>query len=472
MTGRYSARTGVWSTLTGRYIMRRDETTIAEIFADGGYRTALYGKWHLGDSYPYRPMDRGFQETLSFGAGVVGEIPDYWDNDNFTATYLRNGEPERFERYCTDLWFDEAISLAENSDDSPFFCMVTCNAPHGPFNVHEQYSKPYEEMGIPRNRARFYGMITNIDENVGRLRQRLDELGLVDDTILFFFGDNGTAEGANVDAEGFLQNGYNAGMRGKKCWAYDGGHRNGCFVHWPGGGIRGGRDVSELTAHIDLLPTLIDLCGLDAPEAAQFDGANIAPLLRGENETRPERTLLVHNQQKDKPKKYKDMAVMTPLWRLTVTEQWGPDETGLFDIQKDPGQTENLFGQHPDVEASLMAQYDAWWASVSEHFGEYSDIVIGSDVEPFTKLTCHAWHGERGLYNQTHVREGIVDNGFWVVEIEQAGTYEFALRRWPEEADIPIRAAIPARTGVPFVDDLPHGIAIPVLEAKLKVGDI
>ena len=472
MTGRYSARTGVWSTLTGRYIMRRDEVTMAQVFAASGYRTGMFGKWHLGDNYPYRPQDRGFHEALTFGAGVIGEIPDHWNNDYFSAAYLRNGRPERFEKYCTDVWFDEAIKFIEDCGDAPFFCYIPTNAPHGPFNVHERYSRPYVDLGVPAQRAKFYGMITNIDENLGRLRKRLEGLGLADDTIIIFFGDNGTSAGVNVDRDGFRVDGYNAGMRGKKCWAYEGGHRNGCFIYWRGGGVAGGRDVETITAHIDLLPTLIELCGLVPPGGVRFDGLSLAPLLGGETSDWPQRTLFVHNQQRDRPKKHKDLQVMTRRWRLAVTEQWGPRLRELFDIRHDPGQRHDVSDQHPDVMKSLMGLYDRWWEDISVRFDEYSDIVIGSDAAPITKLTCHSWHGEKGLYNQTHVRAGLQDNGFWAVEAERDGLYEFALRRWPEEANTPIRDPVPPRTGVPFVDDLPPGVGIPVVRARLRVGDV
>ena len=145
LTGRYSARTGVWSTLTGRYIMREDENTLAEVFSSSGYRTGMFGKWHLGDNYPYRPQDRGFHDVLTFGAGVVGEIPDYWDNNYFDAQYLRNGSYERFDKYCTDVWFDEAIDFIKDSESDPFFCYISTNAPHGPFNIHSDYSTPYQD---------------------------------------------------------------------------------------------------------------------------------------------------------------------------------------------------------------------------------------------------------------------------------------------------------------------------------------
>ena len=504
MTGRYAARTGVWSTLTGRYILRRDEVTMADVFAASGYRTGIFGKWHLGDNYPYRPQDRGFHKTLTFGGGVVGEIPDFWDNDYFNATYMRNGTPEKFGKYCTDMWFDEAIKFIESNvgsptarnsemdgcrvadcEDSPprspafpqrerpFFCYLPTNAPHGPFNVHDKYSEPYLQQGIKSRRAKFYGMITNIDENIGRLRQRLGELDLEDNTILIFMGDNGTSGGAGIDRKGFLRDGFNAGMRGQKCWAYEGGHRNACFIRWPGGGIEGGRDVTPVTAHLDMLPTLIHLCGLDAPDSVNFDGANIAPLLKGENADWPERVLFAQNQQLDHPEKYREFQVMTDGWRLVMTDRWRqPARPELFDIKTDPGQENDIADRHPQTVQALLKAYDGWWEGISRRFDEYCEIVIGSDRQNPTMLTAHSWHGEKGIYNQWHVRPGVQDNGFWAVEVERDGLYEFALRRWPEEVNKPIRASLPARTGVPFVDDFLPGKAINVTSARLRIADV
>ncbi|MBT3374086.1 MAG: arylsulfatase [Lentisphaerae bacterium] len=470
MTGRYSARTGVWSTLTGRYIMSPDETTIGDVFRTSGYATGLFGKWHLGDSWPYRPHDRGFQETLSFGGGVVGEIPDYWDNDYFSATYLRNGVPERFDdRYCTDVWFDEAIAFIDRHRDGPFFCYIPTNAPHSPFNVYGSYSDPYVAMGVPEERARFYGMITCIDENIGRLRDHLSAAGLRDNTILVFMGDNGTACGCGLDRDGFVTNGYNAGLRGKKCWAFEGGHRNSCFIHWPAGDLTDGRDVDCLSAQIDLLPTLAELCGLRRPDV-RLDGRSIATILRGERQDHEEeRVLCVHNQQRDTPVKYKDFQVMTSDWRLAQTAQWGGKSRQLFDIRHDPGQARDLSAEHPETVERLMAEYEGWWASISERFGDISPIYIGGEQNP-VKITCHAWHGKEGLYNQWHVRPGLVDNGYWPLEVVTADEYELRLSRWPEEADTPIRSAIPPRSGVPFVDDFVPGEALSIVEARISVG--
>ena len=135
MTGRYCNRTGVWHTIMGRSLLRRDEVTMADVFAAGGYRTGIFGKWHLGDNYPYRPQDRGFHEVLIHGGGGVGQTPDAWGNDYFDDTYLHNGTPEKFSGYCTDVWFDGAMRFIEDNRDRPFFAYLATNAPHSPYRV-------------------------------------------------------------------------------------------------------------------------------------------------------------------------------------------------------------------------------------------------------------------------------------------------------------------------------------------------
>jgi arylsulfatase A-like enzyme len=292
MTGRYATRTGVWLTYMGRHYLRQDEITMADIFRNKGYRTAIFGKWHLGDNYPYRPEDRGFETSLVHGGGVVGEAPDYWGNDYYDDTYLRNGKEEKAEGYCTDVWFREATRFAKSVGDHPFFLYIPTNAPHNPFNVPGRYTEAYEgREDIPGQRARFYGMIASIDENLGRFKRMLKEEGLLEHTILIFLTDNGTAGGFS-GSEGF-----NAGMRARKASAFEGGHRAACFIRWPGGGIREGRDLDALTAHLDLMPTLASLCKLDLPEDHSFDGMDLSGYLLGENrDDWPERTLFVHHQ--------------------------------------------------------------------------------------------------------------------------------------------------------------------------------
>lgn len=177
MSGRYSFGAGVYSTLNGRFYMKPDLYTMANYFKAGGYRTGMFGKWHLGDTYPYHPHQRGFDVAHSFGGGVIGEIPDYWNNDYYDDTYLVNGVPTEFQGYCTDNWFSSAMTFMDDAihADQPFFCYIPTNAPHGPFNVDPAYYDKYIQAGVPENRAKFFGMIESIDENIGRLVAYLKE---------------------------------------------------------------------------------------------------------------------------------------------------------------------------------------------------------------------------------------------------------------------------------------------------------
>ena len=262
MSGRYSTRTGVWHTIMGRSLMATEETTLAERFAANGYRTGMFGKWHLGDNAPCRPQDQGFEHVVWHHGGGVGQGPDYWGNDYFDDTYEVNGAWRAFDGYCTDVWFEQATEFITREDARPFFVSVHERAAR-PFHVDPSYSDPYVRDGVSKTMAKFYGMITNIDENVGKLRRLLEETGLADNTVFLFTTDNGTAAGDRKrPKEDGTWPGYNAGMRGKKGSEYDGGHRVPFFVRWPKGDVRGGRDIDALAAHVDVMPTLTELCGL------------------------------------------------------------------------------------------------------------------------------------------------------------------------------------------------------------------
>jgi len=451
MSGRYSTRTGVWHTIMGRSMMDTNEVTIAEVLKVKGYRTGMFGKWHLGDNYPCRPQDQGFDETFYNGGGGVTQTPDFFGNDYFDDTYFRNGTPEKADGYCTDVWFREALKFIKKNEDKPFFAYVPTNAPHGPFLVAEKYSKPYKEQGVSSTMAAFYGMITNIDENMGRLMEKLKEWNLEENTILIFMTDNGTAAGiararrkGQSDAPGWR--GFNAGMRGQKGSEYDGGHRVPFFVRWPAGGIGGGRDVSQLAAHIDVLPTIADMCGARKLPDVDLDGRSLLPLLKSNAADWPERTILVHSQRIEYPEKWRKCAVMTDRWRLVGGEE-------LYDMQIDPGQATNIADQHEAVVNKLRAEYEAWWQSLSPVFDKFVAIGVGADAENPANLTCHDWHTEDGPmppWNQNHIRSGTVANGWWAVDVLRDGKYEITLRRWPNGLDQPIEAT----------------------EARLKIGEL
>jgi arylsulfatase A-like enzyme len=438
MTGRYSSRVGVWHTVMGRSLLRKDEVTLADVFSASGYRTGIFGKWHLGDNYPYRPQDRGFHEVLTHGGGGIGNTPDFWGNNYFDDTLLHNGKLEKVHGYCTDVFFQAALQFIDHNRQQPFFAYIPTNAPHAPYNVAEKYNKPYRDKGVPAQRAQFYGMIACIDENVGRLLARLKDWGLEDNTLVIFLTDNGSAAGYTEKP----QSGYNAGMRGIKGSEYDGGHRVPCFFRWPGK-LETGRDVARVTAHIDLLPTLIDLCGLKRPDNVVFDGRTLRPLLTGKGDW-PERTLFVHSQRIDHPEKWRKCAVMTDRWRLINGME-------LYDLTTDPRQKTDLAGQHAEVVRDLRAAYGGWYADISRRFDEYCEIPLGSEKANPVELTCHDWHGERALSLQDYVRERVKANGFWAVEVVRGGKYEVTLRQQPAVARFPIQAAT-ARLTIAGID--------------------
>ena len=446
MTGRYSDRVGVWHTVQGRSMLRRRETTMADVFSSNGYATGLFGKWHLGDCYPYRPEDRGFQHCVYHKAGGVGQAPDYWGNDYFDDTYIINGKHQRFEGFCTDVWFDEGMKFIKDNKDKPFLAYISTNAPHSPYYCPTSYTEPYE--GNPQvSIAEFYGMITNIDDNMAKLMKLLDDEALADNTILVFMTDNGTAGG--------LKNGrgFDGGMRGMKNSEYDGGHRVPFIIRWPNGKIEAGKSVDNLTAHIDILPTFIELCDLKAPDI-KFDGSNISDLLFTEGNQWPDRALVVESQRVVDPIKWRKSAVMTDQWRLVNGEE-------LFDLKTDPKQTTDISAEHPEVFSRLRGEYEKFWSDVSQEHNLTSYMVIGSDKSPIVSLSSHDWLIDQlPPWNQTHVMEGAVaKSSHWAIEVERDGEYEISLRRWPVEAD-------------KGINDGTYGKAYNYQEARLRIADV
>lgn len=433
MSGRRPIRNGAWATTWGRSLLGRDEVTMANVFADSGYKTGMFGKWHLGDNYPYRPQDRGFQHVVAHKGGGVGQTPDFWGNNYFDDTYFHNGKAVQHTGYCTDIWFEEAIKFIDANKDEPFFAYITTNAPHSPYLVAEKYRRLYE--GNPDIvEPAFYGMITNIDENFGQLDAKLKELGIADDTILIFMTDNGSSGGANLDKDGYVIKGYNSGMRGVKASYYDGGHHVPFFIRWPNGKLTGGRDIDEMALHIDLLPTFIDLCGLNAPEGVKFDGTSIAHLMSDTPEPMPDRIqFLQYRQHTDPPEKWTN-AVMTKQWRLV-------SGTELYDIKADPGQEHDIAAERPDVVERLRNAHEEWWLEIEPQLSEYHPVSIGSDAENPTRLDAMDVMGDVA-WHQTHIVLAQKSTGNWCVDVEQPGKYRFALRRWPEELGIAIDAAV------------------------------
>ncbi|MEM6632676.1 MAG: arylsulfatase [Bacteroidota bacterium] len=458
MTGKYCNRVGAWHTIKARHIVWPEETMLPELFQQAGYATGMFGKWHLGDNTPYLPQDRGFEEVLIHGGGGVGQTPDYWDNDYFDDTYFHNGVPEKRQGYCTDVWFEAATDFMKSHKEQPFFCYIATNAPHGPFHVDSSYSKPFQGNEAIVN-ANFLGMIVNIDENIGKLRNQLEEWGIADNTLLVFLTDNGTAAGCSLDEKQQVIKGFNVGMRGKKGSPFEGGHRVPLFLHWKDGKIAGGKDIATLTSVIDLAPTLLDLCGIENPLQSEMDGKSLRPLLEGADWEA--RTLFADTQREDFLIKDKDYAVMTDQWRLVRDE--------LFDIQQDPGQTEDVSTGHPEVVEQLKAAYEGWWPHVSQRKDDFARIPIGTNPQV---LTAHDIHTEGGVaWNQGYIRSAYPNQGYWAVSIDAPGTYTFDLRRWPIESGLSLGDSAPEGDILPTGLAYKMGKALSIIGAKVKIGE-
>ncbi len=447
MTGLDGLHSGVTSVCAGRSMIRRGIPTMAEIFAAGGYRTAHFGKWHLGDSYPNLPHQRGFQESVYHLGWGITSIADLWNNDYFDGRFRHNGVLKQYKGYCTDVWFDLAMNWIKerHRQHEPFFVYLATNAAHSPHWVPDKYQKPYEGKGP----AAFFGMIANLDENLGRLDAFLHEQGLWDNTLLIYMNDNGGTAGVRV---------YNAGMRGHKTEYYEGGHRAVCFTRWPAGPLRKPCDLDALTEVQDILPTLIDLCGLST-KGAKFDGISVAGLWKGTTDTLPDRMLVVQYGQR--PTKW-DCAVMWRKWRLVKG-------TELYDIKTDPGQRKDVAARHSEVVQKMRAHYEKYWAGVAPTLEDFSPISIGAEQENPVRLSAADW---ANVYcdNAKDVRVGLNRNGPWHLLVERDGTYTIELRRWPKEADAAIAAGVPAFQAVQ--GGLPPGKALPIVKARLKIGAV
>ncbi|MEN8201015.1 MAG: arylsulfatase [Bacteroidota bacterium] len=427
MTGRHTNRLNVYHTISGRSILFEDEIILPQVFGQNGYTCGMFGKWHLGDNYPFRPEDRGFHEVVRHGGGGICQLPDYWGNDYFDDTYWHNGVMEKYGGYCTDVFFHKAIEFIEEHKDKPFFCYLSANAPHGPLNVPEEYIELYRNNeNVPEKQKRFYGMISNIDDNFKLLTNKLEELNLSNNTILVFMTDNGTSCGHEV---------YDAGLRGNKGSQYEGGHRVPLMIRWPNGQLDGGKRIDELLVHYDLLPTFVDLMNLKFTPMKSLDGISMKPLLNGEAMKWPDRILYVDTQRLQNLVKGLRYVVMDREWRLINGNE-------LYDTSEDLGQTDNVIDNHPEVALRLAEAYEKWWQSImSEHPDErYAYIKAGTNYENPVRICSHdmltadlghAWH-------QYGAIEAVSGGGRWKVEIMVAGHYLISLRRFPRESGLAI----------------------------------
>jgi arylsulfatase len=381
LTGRHEFRSGVTHTILERERMSLKATTLAQVLKGAGYTTGIFGKWHLGDEADHQPDQRGFDEVFIHGGGGIGQsypgsCGDAPGNTYFDPVILHNGTFEKTKGYCTDVFFAQATRwIAANQGRRPFFAYIATNAPHAPLECPDQWRKPYDGK-VPGNVARFFGMIANIDDNVGKLLARLGEWGIERDTLVIFLNDNGGTAGVSV---------CNAGMRGQKGTPYLGGTRAACFWRWPGT-FRPG-DVDCLTAHIDVFPTLAELVGARVPEAvaAKLEGRSLVPLLKDSKAPWEDRILFTHVGRWERGQaaqaKYRNCSVRSSQFHLVCSSKTGAKKWELYDVKADPGEKTDLAAQQPEVVKKMEASYDRWWDAVRPDL--VNEDAVGPKVNPF-----------------------------------------------------------------------------------------
>jgi len=416
MTGRYNYRTGAIHTSRGGAKMHGDERTLAEIFRENGYQTGIFGKWHLGDNYPMRAMDQGFQESLTHKSGGLCQTPDL-PNDYFNPRLWHNGKPVQPEGYCTDIFTDAAIKFIEHHKNRPFFAYLSTNAPHTPLIVGDEYSKPYRDKGLDPDVAKIYGMVTNIDDNVGRLLNVMRRLNLEKRTMVIFMSDNGP-QGVR----------YNSGLRGQKLSSYEGGIKVPFFIKWPEK-VKAGLRIDRIAAHIDILPTLKDACGITEANESTIDGLSLWPLIQEEADNWPDRLLYFQFHRGMTPRHYQNCAVRSQKYKLvskhsTTKERFAREPSlkpdfELYDMESDPGERSDVSLKHPDIARQMEKAYKAWLDDMRHTRGyEPGLILIGSEHENPVHL-CR--------YQDSHYIDGSPQG--WPVKIIHAGSFEVSINR-------------------------------------------
>jgi len=435
LTGRYNYRTGVVDTYLGRSLMHPDEVTLAEILATAGYRTGIFGKWHLGDNYPMRAIDQGFQEALTLNGGGIGQPSDPPDGKSyFDPVLFANGKPQKTNGYVSDVITSAALKFIEENRSGPFFAYLPFNAPHTPLELPDKYYQTYRQMNLkptdfpsaghpfpqnfdPETTARIYGMVENIDDNVGRLLQRLDELKLSENTIVIFLTDNGPQQPR-----------YNAGMLQRKGSTHEGGIRVPCFVRWPGK-FAAGRKVDRIAAHIDVTPTLLEIAAVKKPAAVKLDGVSLLPLLKGESVRWPERTLFFQWHRGDVPELYRALAARSQEYKLVQPNGSGEGqapavrEFKLYDMTRDPFERQDIAAAKPEVVARMKRDYEAWFKDVTSgrDYNSPSRIVLGAPQANPVRLTRQDWRGAQAGWTPQSL-------GHWEVNVAQLGVYEITAR--------------------------------------------
>jgi arylsulfatase A len=409
LTGRYPYRTGVVAVTQVDHFMNTSEVTMAEVLSKNGYRTGIFGKWHLGDNMPMRPTDQGFQEALVHKGGGISQPAGPAGNAYFDPILEHNNESKKYEGYCDDIFTDAALDFMSKKDNKPFFTYLATNLPHFPLQVPDERAEPYRKIGLHEDNALTYGMIDNIDYNVGRVLDRLKDLGIEDNTIVVFLSDNGPR---NRRTKNDVYPGrWVSNLRGTKTSVYECGIRVPFFIRWPGK-LPVGTKNSTMGTIIDVMPTIFDACNIKLPDNVKIDGQSLLPLWKGEAEYLNGRAYFTQMHYGATPYKYMHFAVRTQKYKLVSPHDYPhgilyqpKDEElkevlanlELYDVENDPSERINLANKFPEIVEDLLAKYENWFDEVTEERDAkgIQRIYLGNPEQPNVNLSRFDWGGPR-----------------------------------------------------------------------------
>ncbi len=469
MTGMHCLQNKAMNVSSGRALLSTKYKTLPQILKQNGYKTGLFGKWHLGDNYPFRPQDRGFDECVWFPSSHIGSVPDTWLNDYFDDTYLHKDKKQIYKGYTTDVFFKESIDWMQQQaqNKKSFFTYIATASPHSPlYCPKENFNKAWSRVKAQNythlteneqfNLAKFLGMIENVDENIQRLNVFLEESGLAQNTIIIYTTDNGSTMGHKY---------YNAGMKGSKVTLWEGGHRVPLFIKFPNKyGIKA-REINTLSYVQDLFPSILEMCSIKNYPKNQ--GQNLLPLIT-KNTPFPDRKLIINysrmpygERTSTNPIK-EESVVMWQKWRLI-------EEKELYNLENDPFQEHNVAANNPTILASMIKANTDFWENIHNNVNEPERIIIGHPNEPNTLISSCEWWNVF-MDQQSQIRQGNLKNSEVNLTIFGSGLYKFTISRWPLESNLQIIAAAPAES---LTDGfLGKGLALPIKFCNLKVGAV
>ncbi len=479
LTGRYPERMGVWRDAAGRNVLRFGEFTLAELLKQGGYRTAVFGKWNLGMGDFYAPEYRGFDESLIIPADGLGQIPDFWGNADESPVMRHNGKPVQTRGNITRTIFDSASKFSQVKSDSPFFIFMPMTVCSPPCRPTEKYLDEIIASGVEEETAKYYALLRDFDDALGDFIKKFQKNGLLKNTIIIFTSGNGSPHAT-----------FNKNFSGGKGSLREGGHRVPFFIFWQREfQHHKGSDIQRLVMHMDVAPTILDICGLktDRKLTARFDGISFRPLLLSGGEAWFPRTLYMQPRNVE--------TFQTPVGSLVMNERFRfLDGRQLYDVQDDLRQLKDVSGPFASDMKTLEKLYKKWFQDVvveqgmpvnpiyvgggltfSEKIGMKKSVqaetfktetvpdaktkreimqraltVIRAerktgepDVKtppPVTVLTCYDWRMNAPLVYPGQLAALPAESGVWETEFLEAGTYEFTLRIAPENVPRPIPA--------------------------------